>query len=323
MRFPVRALTLGAIFCLAAVGFAQAQSFPTKPVRIISPYPSGGGNDTLARTLSPKLSQSLGQQVIVENRPGANTIIGVEAAARSAPDGHTMVLVPNVHAINPYLYAKLPYDAVKDFKPISLVGTSPLVVAMHPSVPVKDMRGLLALARARPGQVQYGSSGNGSVGHVGVELLEMMAGVRMEHIPYKGTAPMLIDVMNGQLTFTFASALGSMPHVKSGRLRAIAVTSGKRSPALPDLPTIAEAAVPGYEMILWYGLVGPAGIPSEIVQRLNAEIGKVLRDPEISTKLANQGVDASPGSPEQFAQLIASELKKYAKVVKQTGAKVQ
>jgi tripartite-type tricarboxylate transporter receptor subunit TctC len=273
--------------------------------------------------LSPKLSQSLGQQVIVDNRPGANTIIGVEAAARSAPDGHTMVLIPNVHAINPYLYSKLPYDPVTDFTPITLVGTSPLVVAMHPSVPVKDMRGLLALARARPGQVQYGSSGNGSVGHVGVELLEMMAAVRMQHIPYKGTAPMLVDVMNGQLTFTFASALGVMPHVKSGRLRAIAVTSGKRSPALPDMPTIAEAGVPGYEMILWYGLVGPAGIPSDIVQRLNAEIGKVLRDPEISTKLANQGVDASPSSPQQFAQLIASELKKYAKVVKQTGAKVE
>jgi tripartite-type tricarboxylate transporter receptor subunit TctC len=212
---------------------------------------------------------------------------------------------------------------VKDFTPITLVGTSPLLVAMHPSVPVKDMRGLIALARARPGQVQYGSSGNGSVGHVGVELLEMMTGVKMQHIPYKGTAPMLVDVMNGQLTFTFGSALGVMPHVKSNRLRAIAVTSSKRSPALPDLPTIAESGVPGYEMILWYGLVGPAGIPSEVVQRLNSEIGKVLRDKDVSGRLAAQGVDAAPSTPQQFAQLIASELKKYAKVVKQTGAKVE
>jgi tripartite-type tricarboxylate transporter receptor subunit TctC len=273
--------------------------------------------------LSSKLSESLGQQVIVDNRPGANTIIGVEATARSAPDGYTMVLIPNVHAINPYLYPKLPYDPVKDFTPITLVGTSPLLVAMHPSVPVKDMRGLIALARARPGQVQYGSSGNGSVGHVGVELLEMMTGVKMQHIPYKGTAPMLVDVMNGQLTFTFGSALGVMPHVKSNRLRAIAVTSSKRSPALPDLPTIAESGVPGYEMILWYGLVGPAGIPSEVVQRLNSEIGKVLRDKDVSGRLAAQGVDAAPSTPQQFAQLIASELKKYAKVVKQTGAKVE
>jgi tripartite-type tricarboxylate transporter receptor subunit TctC len=171
--------------------------------------------------------------------------------------------------------------------------------------------------------VQYGSSGNGSVGHVGVELLEMMTGVKMQHIPYKGTAPMLVDVMNGQLTFTFGSALGVMPHVKSNRLRAIAVTSSKRSPALPDLPTIAESGVPGYEMILWYGLVGPAGIPSEVVQRLNSEIGKVLRDKDVSGRLAAQGVDAAPSTPQQFAQLIASELKKYAKVVKQTGAKVE
>jgi tripartite-type tricarboxylate transporter receptor subunit TctC len=323
MRFVAPVLSLGAAVFLAPAGLVEAQSFPVKPVRIISPYPPGGGNDTLARTLSSKLSESLGQQVIVDNRPGANTIIGVEATARSAPDGYTMVLIPNVHAINPYLYPKLPYDPVKDFTPITLVGTSPLLVAMHPSVPVKDMRGLIALARARPGQVQYGSSGNGSVGHVGVELLEMMTGVKMQHIPYKGTAPMLVDVMNGQLTFTFGSALGVMPHVKSNRLRAIAVTSSKRSPALPDLPTIAESGVPGYEMILWYGLVGPAGIPSEIVQRLNSEIGKVLRDKDVSGKLAAQGVDASPSTPQQFAQLIASELKKYAKVVKQTGAKVE
>jgi tripartite-type tricarboxylate transporter receptor subunit TctC len=309
------ALTL----CLGGAFAAHAQSFPVKPVRIISPYPPGGGNDTLARTLAPKLTENLGQQVIVDNKPGANTIIGVEAAARSAPDGYTMVLVPNVHAINPYLYPKLPYDPVKDFTPITLVGTSPLVVAMHPSVPVKDMRGLIALARSRPGQVQYGSSGHGSVGHVGVELLEMQAGIRMQHIPYKGTAPMLIDVMNGQLTFTFGSALGVMPHVKSGRLRAIAVTAGKRSPAFPDLPTIAESGVAGYEMILWYGLIGPAGIPGEIVGRLNAEVGKVLRDADVSTRLANQGVEASPSTPQQFAALIAADLKKYSKVVKQTG----
>ena len=312
------------VLCLGTTGTAaHAQTFPVKPLRIISPYPPGGGNDTLARTLTPKLSEQLRQQVIVDNRPGANTIIGSEAAARSAPDGYTMVLVPNVHAINPYLYPKLPYDPVKDFTAISLVGTSPLVVAMHPSIPVKDMRGLLALARSRPGQVQYGSSGNGSVGHVGVSLLESMTGVKLQHIPYKGTAPMLVDVMNGQLSFTFASALGAMPHVKSARLRAIAVTSARRSQALPDLPTIAESGVPGYEFILWYGLVGPAGIPAEIVSRLNSEIGKALNDPELRAKLGNQGVDASPSTPQQFAELIATELKKYAKVVKQTGAKIE
>ena len=313
-------VSLGLACSLLACG-AFAQNFPVKPVRIVSPYPPGGGNDTLARTLTPKLTESLGQQVIVDNRPGANTIIGTEHVARAAPDGYTMVLVPNVLAINPYLYAKLPYDAVKDFTPITLVGVSPLVVAVHPSVPVKDMRGLLALARAHPGQVQYGSSGIGSVGHVGVSLLESMTGVKVQHIPYKGTAPMLVDVMNGQLSFTFASALGAMPHVKNGRLRAIAVTSAKRSPALPDLPTIADAGVPGYEFILWYGLIAPAGVPADIVARLNAEIGSVLRDADISSKLARQGVEAKPSTPQEFAELIRADLKKYSKVVKQTGAK--
>jgi tripartite-type tricarboxylate transporter receptor subunit TctC len=316
------ALSLALITALAPLG-AHAQAFPSKPVRIVSPYPPGGGNDTLARTLTPKLTERLGQQVIVDNRPGANTIIGTEHAARSAPDGYTMVLVPNVHAINPYLYPKLPYDAVKDFTPITLVGTSPLVVAVHPSVPVKDVRGLLALARSRPGQVQYGSSGIGSVGHVGVSLLESMTQVSLQHIPYKGTAPMLIDVMNGQLSFTFGSALGVMPHVKNARLRAIAVTSAKRSPALPELPTVAESGVPGYEFILWYGLIAPAGVPADIVSRLNAEIGKVLRDPDIRNRLASQGVDASPSTPQEFGELIRSELERYARVVKQTGAKVE
>jgi tripartite-type tricarboxylate transporter receptor subunit TctC len=310
---------LGLALCFAACG-AFAQNFPVKPVRIVSPYPPGGGNDTLARTLTPKLTQSLGQQVIVDNRPGANTIIGTEYAARSAPDGYTMVLVPNVVAINPYLYSKLPYDVEKDFAPITLVGVSPLVVDVHPSIPIKDIRGLLALARAHSGQVQYGSSGIGSVGHVAVSLLESMTGVKLQHIPYKGTAPMLVDVINGQLSFTFASALGSMPHVKSGRLRAIAVTSAKRSPALPELPTIAESGVPGYEFILWYGLVAPAGVPADIIARLNAEIGKVLRDQEISSRLAAQGVEAKPSTPQEFAALIRADLKKYAKVVKQTGA---
>jgi tripartite-type tricarboxylate transporter receptor subunit TctC len=317
--------TLGcaAAIALAAAPAVQAQTFPVKPVRIISPYPPGGGNDTLARTLAPKLGEHLHQQVIVDNRPGANTIIGTETAARSAPDGYTMVLVPNVHAINPYLYPKLPYDPIKDFTAITLVGTSPLVVVLHPSVPVKDMRGLIALARSRPGQVQYGSSGNGSVGHVGVALLESMTGTKLQHIPYKGTAPMLVDVMNGQLSFTFGSALGVLPHVKSGRLRAIAVTSPQRSPALPELPTVAESGVPGYAFILWYGLLAPAGVPADIVARLNADVRKVLDDPDVRGRLAAQGVDASPGTPQQFASLIAADLKKYATVVPRTGAKAE
>ncbi len=307
---------------LALPRTSLAQSFPVKPLRLISPYPPGGGNDTLARTLAPKLSENIRQQVIVDNRPGANTIIGTEVVARAAPDGYTMVLAPNVLAINPYLYTKIPYDPVKDFAPITLVGISPLVVALHPSLPAKDVRALITLARARPGQVLYGSSGNGSVGHMAVSLLEMMTGTKFEHVPYKGTAPMLVDVMSGQLTFTFGSALGVMPHVKSGRLRALAVTSEKRSPALPELPTVGES-VPGYSFILWYGLLAPAATPTDIVARLNAEVGKVLNDPEIRTKLGNQGVEATPTTSREFADLIASDLKKFAKVVPASGAKAE
>ena len=308
--------------CMASL--VQAQGFPTKPVRLISPYPPGGGNDTLARTLTPKLTEFLKQQVIVENKPGANTIIGTETVARAAPDGYTMVLVPNSLAINPFLYPKIPFDAIKDFTPITLVGQSPLVVALHPSMPTKDVRALINLARARPSQVQYGSSGIGSVGHMSVSLLEMMAGVRFQHIPYKGTSIMMQDVISGQLTFTFTSALGVIPHVRSGRLRAIAVTSDKRSPALPDLPTVAESGgVPGYSFILWYGLLGPAGLPSDILNRLNTEIGKVLHDPDIKSRLAGQGVDATPSTSREFADLIASDLKKYAKVVPASGAKAE
>ena len=318
----VRALSLILTAAFVAASASHAQDFPSKPLRLISPYPPGGGNDTMCRTLQPKLSENLRQQVIVENRPGANTIIGTELVARSAPDGYTMVLVPNSLAINPYLYPKIPYDAVKDFSPITLVGISPLVVALHPSLPAKNVGALLALARAQPGQVQYGSSGNGSVGHTAVSLLELMTGTKFQHIPYKGTAPMLLDVIRGELTFTFASALGVMPHVKVGRLRAIAVTSEKRSPALPDLPTVGES-VPGYSFTLWYGLVAAANTPAAIVDRLNGEIGKVLNDPEIRAKLATQGVTASPTTPREFADLIAADLKKYAKVVKQSGAKAE
>lgn len=313
-----------AVLCAAAAAAGHAQGFPAKPVRIVSPYPPGGGNDTLARTLSPKLTELFKQQVIVENKPGANTIIGTDYVARSAPDGHTMVLVPNSLAINPFLYPKIPYDAVKDFTPISLVGQSPLVAALHPSMPTRDVRSLIELARKRPGQIQYGSSGIGSVGQMSVSLLEMMAGVRFQHIPYKGTAIMMQDVLSGQLTFTFTSALGVMPHVRSGRLRAIAVTSDKRSPALPELPTVAESGnVPGYSFILWYGLLGPANLPAEVLGRLNADIGRALQDADVRARLAKQGVDATPTTPREFADLIAADLKKYAKVVPATGAKAE
>ena len=319
----LQALPLILIAMAGVVSASHAQTYPVKPLRIISPFPPGGGNDTLARTIAPKLTESLRQNVLVDNRPGANTIVGSEILVRSAPDGYTMILLPNVLAINPSLYPKLPYHPVKDFAPISLVGTSPMVLALHPSVPAKDVRGLIALARTRAGQLAYGSSGNGSVGHMAGALFDLMAGVKMQHIPYKGTAIMVTDVISGQISLTFGSALGVLPHVRSGRMRAIAVTGEKRSPAVPELPTVAEAGVPGYSIILWYGLLAPGATPAEIVGRLNAEVTKALSDADIRTRLAGQGVDAAGGSPAAFAALIASDLTKYADLVKRSGMKAE
>ena len=316
-------LALAGLALLIYAPLSSAQTFPTKLIRIISPYPPGGGNDTLARTIAPKLAENLRQQVIVDNRPGANTIVGAEVLARSAPDGYTIILLPNVHAINPHLYPKLPYDPVKDFAPISLVGSSPLVLALHPSVPAKDVRGLVALARARAGQLAYGSSGNGSVGHMAGALFEVLGGVKMQHIPYKGTAIMVTDVISGQISFTFGSALGVLPHVRSGRMRALAVTGETRSPAVPDLPTVAEAGLPGYSIVLWYGLMAPGATAPDIISRLNAEIGKVVGEAEIRNRLAAQGVDAAGNSPAAFAAMIAADLKKYADLIKRSGARAE
>jgi len=311
-----------ALAAVVAATATHAQGFPSKTIRLISPFPPGGGNDTMCRTIQPKLSELLGQPVIVDNRGGANTIIGTEALAHAAPDGYTIELVPNVHAINPALYAKLPYDPIKDFTPITLVGESPQIVTVHPSLPARTINALLALARHRPGEVQYGSSGIGSVGQMAVVQLEQMTGTKFLHIPYRGTAPMLVDVINGQLMFTFASALGVMPHISSGRLRAIATTSAKRSPALPQVPTVAES-VAAYSFILWYGVIAPAGVPQEVVRRLNTDIGKVLNDPGVRSSLAQQGVEASPTTAKEFGDLIASDLKKYALLVRQSGLKAQ
>ncbi len=319
----LRTLLLILITTAGVMSASHAQTFPVKPLRIISPYPPGGGNDTLARIIAPKLGESLRQNVLVDNRPGANTIIGAEVLARSAPDGYTLILLPNVHAINPSLYAKLPYDPIRDFAPISLVGTSPLVLAMHPSVPAKDVRGLIALARTRAGQIAYGSSGNGSVGHMAGALFELLAGVKMQHIPYKGTAIMVTDVISGQISLTFGSALGVLPHVRAGRMRALAVTGEHRTPAVPELPTVAEAGVPGYSVILWYGLLAPGATPVELVGRLNAEVAKALSDTDVRARLAAQGVDTAGGTPAAFAALIMSDLKKYADLVKRAGMKAE
>jgi tripartite-type tricarboxylate transporter receptor subunit TctC len=297
--------------------------YPSKPIRIISPFAPGGGNDIICRTIAPRLGENVKQQVIVDSRPGANGIVGSEAAARSAPDGYTIVLVPSGHAVNASLYRKLPYDSIKDFTPITLVGSSPLVLVTHPTVPVKNVKELVALARARPGELTYASSGVGASGHLTGALFETLTATKMVHIPYKGMSLAAADLIGGQVSLSFGTSASVMPHVRSGRLRALATTGAQRSPALPDIPTVAESGIPGYEASLWYGFLGPARMPPDIVQRLNAEIVSVLRLTEVRERLANEGVDTQFNTPEEFARLLASDLERWAKVIQRAGVRVE
>jgi tripartite-type tricarboxylate transporter receptor subunit TctC len=298
-------------------------AYPAKPIRIISPFAPGGGNDAICRAVAPKLTEGLKQQVIIESRPGANGIIGAEIAARAAPDGYTIVLIPSAHVSNATLYKKLPFDAVKDFTAISLVGWSPLVLASHPSLPAKNVKELIAFAKARPGQLTYGSSGVGASGHLAGAMFDNMTGTRMIHIPYKGMALAVTDIIGGQITLTFGTNLSVVPHVRTGRLRALAITSAQRSPALPDLPTVAESGVPGYEASLWYGFAGPARLPADIVNRLNAEIVNAVKQQDVTERLAGQGVEPRTNTPEEFSRLMVSDLKRWAEVVRRAGVTVE
>lgn len=322
MRKTLALITLAVVGAGWAVLVAAQQSYPSRPVRIISPFAAGGGNDMLSRTVAAKLTESFNQQVIVENRTGANGIIGTEAAARAAPDGYTIVLIPSGHAVNASLRSKLPYDSIRDFTMISLVGASPLVLAVHPSLPAQNVKALAAFARTRPGQLSYVSAGIGSSGHLGGALFEVLAGVKMLHVSYKGMSLALTDLVSGQVTMTFGTSLSVIPHVKTGRLRALASTGAQRSPALPDLPTVAET-VPGYEASLWYGFVGPARMPAEVVRKLNAEIVAALNLPDVRERLAAQGVDVRSSTPEEFSKMLVADMARWAKVVERAGIKVE
>jgi len=302
---------------------AGAQPFPSKPIRLVLPYPPGGGSDTIARPMAQKLTENLGQQVIVENRGGANGNIGMEAVARSPADGYTIVLALTAQlAINPSLYQKIPYDPVKDYAPITLLGSGTYLLVVHPSLPVKSVKELIALARARPGELAYSSSGNGSGGHLAAELLNSMTGIRMLHVPYKGGGPALMDLIAGQVQVLFATQLASWSHVQSGRVRALAVSTAKRPASLPDLPTIAEAGVPGYDSGVWYGILAPAGTPRDIIARLNSEIVRVLNQPDYRKFLVGNAIEPVGSPPEQLGQYIKSEIVKWAKVVKDAGVRV-
>jgi tripartite-type tricarboxylate transporter receptor subunit TctC len=304
---------------LSGVGFAQAQEYPTRPVRVVVGYPGGGGADFFARAVTQKLSEALGQPFIVENRPGAGSNIGAEVVARSAPDGYTLLVMNIAFAANPSLYAKLPFDPLKDFTPISQVASLMNLLVVHPSVPVTSVKELIALAKSNPGKMNYASAGNGSSTHLAGELFKSMAGVQIVHIPFKGAPPAITAVLSGEVGMMFAAIPTALSQSKAGRLRALAVGAARRSSAAPGIPTIAEAGVPGFDVSSWVGMAAPAGTPRPIILKLNQEIVKVTRLPDVQEQLSREGAESISSTPEQFAALVRSEMAKWSKVVKQAG----
>ncbi|MGE0557325.1 MAG: tripartite tricarboxylate transporter substrate binding protein [Burkholderiales bacterium] len=299
-----------------------AQSYPVKPVRIVVPYPPGGVTDILTRIIGQKLTETWRQQVIIDNRAGGSGNIGAEAVVRAPADGYTLLSASTVHTVNPSLYARLSYDPLKDFTSISLLAQVANVLVVHPSLPVKSVREFIAFAKQRPDQLHYSSAGNGSAPHLTAELFKMRTGVNIVHVPYKGAAPAMTDLLAGHVSLTFATAPSGVPPVQQGKLRALGVSSAGRMPALPDVPTIAEAGVPGYEAVGWNGLVGPAGLPSAVVGNINAEVGRILKAPDIRKRLTDLGVEPRTSSPGELVVFLREEVTKWAKVVKESGARV-
>jgi tripartite-type tricarboxylate transporter receptor subunit TctC len=316
-----RSLKLIVGLALAALcSAAAAQTYPTKTVRMVVGYPPGGPTDVLARIVSQKLTQAWGQQVIVDNRPGASGMIGAEFTARAAPDGYTLLMVPVTYAVTPSLFSKMTYDVEKDLAAVAQVAAAPFILVVHPTLPVKTVKDLITLARSRPGQLNFASASTGGMPHLAGELFNSMTGVKMVHIPYKGAAPATTDLLSGQVTLMFNNMLSAMPQVKAGRLRAVAVTSLKRSAAAPELPTIAET-VPGYEANGWYGAFAPAATPKDLINRVNAEMNRIMKMPDVTQRLAGDGVEAVGTTPEQFGAYLKQEIAKWGKVVKASGAK--
>jgi len=313
------------IFILLFIAsLACAQTYPAKPIQLIVPFPPGGGNDTVARAIAQQAGPALGQAIVVDNRPGAGGIIGADAAARAAPDGYTLFLGGvGSHAVNPNLHAKLSYDPVKDFAPITLVASAPSVLVVTPSLPVRTIAEFAAYARANPGKLNYASNGNGSSSHVAALLYETMSGVKMTHIPYKGVGPAMTDLMTGRVELMFNSIVAILPHIQAGKLRALAVTSSKRSALLPEVPTVAESGLPGYEAGSWYGILAPAGTPPAIIDRLHKEIVKSLKDPEVAKRLAGEGAEVIGSTPQEFAAHIKAELARMREAVRAGGLRVE
>jgi len=310
------------IFFLSIALNGWAQSWPSRPIRMVVPLSPGGFADVPGRILAARLSSLLGYNVFVENRPGAGGTIGADFVAKSAPDGYTLLFTGTPHVISAWVYKKLPYDPLKDFEPVALVASGPYVLVVNPQLPVHSIRELIAAAKAQPGKIDYASSGNGSAQHLVSALFASMAGIELNHVPYKGSGPAMQDLLGGQVKVSFAGIPNVLPHVKAGRLRALAVSTPQRSPDLPDVPTAAEAGVPGYQATLWLNLAAPAGTPGEIVQRVYAETAKALQDAELQQNFRAAGVEASPMSPQELAGFMRGEYEKWGKVVRDTGATV-
>jgi tripartite-type tricarboxylate transporter receptor subunit TctC len=309
-----------ALLALSTVAFSQ--TYPSRPVRIVVPLSAGGFADTPARMLAPRLSAQLGRQFFVENRPGAGGTIGADFVAKSPPDGYNLLLTGTPHVISPWLYSKMQYDALKDFAQISLVASGPYALVVNAELPVKSVRELIELAKSQPGKIDYASSGNGSAQHLVSSLFNSMAGIDLNHVPYKGSGPAMQDLVSGQVKVSFAGIPNVLSHVKGGRLRLLAVSTAKRWPELPDVPTVAEAGVPGYEATLWLNLSAPAGTPLDILQRLHAETTKALQDPELQQNFRRAGVEATVMPQQEIDAFVRNEYEKWGKVVKATGAKV-
>ena len=318
-----RLLPVALVFAAGlAVAQAPAPAYPVKSVRLVVPSSPGGGTDILARVLAQKMSETFGQQFVVENRPGAGQVIGIEAVARSAPDGYTLLMAASAIVINEVLYAKPPYDTLRDFAPVTLGASLPNILVVHPALPVKSVRELIVLAKTRAGQLNYSSAGSGTSPHLSMELFRLMAGITLTHIPYKGSGPATVDLLAGQVQLSMPNVLTALPHIKGGKLRGLGVTSSKRATGLPDIPAIAET-LPGYEAIQWYGILAPAGISRDIVGKLQAEIARILVLPEVKDRLAADGADAVGSRPDEFAAYIRAELAKWGKVVKTAGIKLE
>ena len=319
MKLLKRLFVPALLAAAALTGPAWAETYPARPIKIIVPYTPGGFNDTLARIVGAQMQADWGQPVVVDNRPGGGTVIGTDAAAKAPPDGYTLFVTPFAFAVNQSIFKKLPYDPEKDFAPITLAATTPNLLVVSPSLGVNSVKELIALAKSKPGGISYASTGIGSSNHLSMEKFKQMAGVDITHIPYKGSGPAVTDMLGGQLGLMFDNIPNVIQHVKAGKLKALAVTSPTRSPHVPDLPTVSEAGVPGYEVDVWFGFAAPAGTPQPIIDKLNSEIVQILRMPDVKEKFAAQGVDVVGSTPQQFAAHLKDQSAKWAKVVRDAG----